>query len=135
MVYLAEAHASDVWQMPSNVKDDVVIETPGSLDERRAVARSCITRLSIELPAVVDEYDDRTEIAYTAWPDRLYVIDRDGNVSAKSTPGPFGFDVGLVATELARLVPNPSPPTPGEGLPALRQELEQATVPPNGPGA
>lgn len=135
MVYLVEAHASDVWQMPSNVRDDVLVATPANLEQRCQVARSCITRLSIELPAVVDEFDNRTEVAYTAWPDRLYVVDRDGRVAAKSAPGPFGFDVKLVEDALARLVPAPSAPPSGSagGIDALKRDLDAAAPTPTAP--
>jgi type I thyroxine 5'-deiodinase len=91
VVYIVEAHASDVWQMDSNVKQGVVFAMPKSLGEREAVADSCVRKLHIEIPAVVDDFENSTEKAYTGWPDRLYVIDRDGRVAAKTQPGPFGF--------------------------------------------
>lgn len=50
-----------------------------------------MTRLGIKLPAVVDRFDDAVEHAYSGWPDRLYVIGRDGRIAYKSRPGPFGF--------------------------------------------
>jgi hypothetical protein len=36
-------------------------------------------------------YSRRTEKAYTGWPDRLYVIDREGRIAHKGKAGPFGF--------------------------------------------
>jgi type I thyroxine 5'-deiodinase len=63
-----------------------------------------MTRLAIELPAVVDTFDDATERAYTAWPERLYVIDRDGRIAYKSAPGPFGFKPADLEAALSRLV-------------------------------
>jgi hypothetical protein len=47
--------------------------------------------LGIEMPAVVDAFDNPTDAAYSGWPDRLYVIARDGHIAYKSDPGPFGF--------------------------------------------
>jgi hypothetical protein len=47
--------------------------------------------------------DNRTERAYTAWPDRIYVVDRDGNVAYKSEAGPFGFKPDLLPDVLDRL--------------------------------
>jgi type I thyroxine 5'-deiodinase len=35
----------------------------------------------------------------------MYVIDRDGKVSYKSKPGPFGFKPQLVEETLQRIVP------------------------------
>ena len=40
---------------------------------------------------MVDGLENKTEQAYTGWPDRLYLIDREGKVAFKSKPGPFGF--------------------------------------------
>jgi type I thyroxine 5'-deiodinase len=91
IVYIQEAHAADVWQMSSNVKQNVVFTLPKSLDERAQVADSCVRNLHIDIPALLDDFGNSTEIAYTGWPDRLYVIDREGRVAFKSKPGPFGF--------------------------------------------
>ena len=91
MVYITEAHPSDVWQMESNLKDKVVFASPRNEDERASVAGACVRKLGIEVPALLDEFGNSTEGAYTAWPDRLYLIDRKGRVAYKSKPGPFGF--------------------------------------------
>ena len=91
MVYISEAHPSDVWQMKSNIEDKVVFASPKSEDERQNVAGMCVRKLGITVPAVLDEFGNSTEGNYTAWPDRLYLIGRDGKVVYKSKPGPFGF--------------------------------------------
>jgi hypothetical protein len=91
IVYIQEAHSSDLWQMESNVKQNVVFANPRSLEERESVAGSCVRNLHIEIPALIDAIRNSTETDYTGWPDRLYVIDRDGRVVYKSHPGPFGF--------------------------------------------
>ena len=77
--------------MQSNVKDNVLFASPKTLQEREAVAGSCVRKLGIKFPAVIDNIDNRTEQAYTGWPDRLYLIDREGKGAFKSKPGPFGF--------------------------------------------
>ena len=91
MVYISEAHPSDVWQMQSNLKDNVVFASPRNEEERAFVAGACVRKLGIEVPAVLDEFGNSTESAYTAWPDRLYLIDSHGKVVYKSKAGPFGF--------------------------------------------
>ena len=91
VVYITEAHPSDVWQMESNVRDKVVFASPRNQDERAAVAGSCVRKLGVEIPALLDEFGNSTESAYTAWPDRMYLIDGTGHVVYKSRPGPFGF--------------------------------------------
>lgn len=105
MVYILEAHPSDAWQMPVNVRDHVVFASPKSSEERGEVANSCVRKLGIEIPALVDDMKDTVETAYTGWPDRLYVIDTQGRVAYKSAPGPFGFEPRGVAATLKRLAP------------------------------
>ena len=44
--------------------------------------------------------DDGTERAYTAWPDRIYLIDQDGRIRFKTEPGPFGFSTSQLEVAL-----------------------------------
>jgi Iodothyronine deiodinase len=102
-VYILEAHPSDVWQMQSNIKDQVVFASPRNEDERGLVAGSCVRKLGIKFPAVLDEFGNTTERAYTGWPDRIYLIDSTGRVAYKSKPGPFGFKPGALRAALQGL--------------------------------
>ncbi len=104
MVYITEAHPTDVWQMESNVKDKVVFASPRSEEEREFVAGACVRKLGIEIPAVLDEFGNSTESAYTGWPDRLYLIDSRGRVAYKSKPGPFGFKSDELKAAIQKVV-------------------------------
>ena len=104
IVYITEAHPSDVWQMQSNIKDKVIFSSPKSEEERALVAGACVRKLGIEIPAVLDVFGNSTEQAYTAWPDRIYLIDARGRVAYKSTPGPFGFKPEELKNALTRVV-------------------------------
>ncbi len=77
--------------MPSNIRDNVVFASPRNYEERQVLGQSCTRSLHIEFPALVDDFTDSTERAYTGWPDRIYLIDKQGRVAYKSAPGPFGF--------------------------------------------
>jgi type I thyroxine 5'-deiodinase len=57
------------------------------------------------MPALLDEFGNSTESAYTAWPDRIYLIDTSGKVAYKSKPGPFGFKPDELQAALHRVVP------------------------------
>ncbi len=89
--------------MESNEREGIVHENPQVYDERVKLAGTCSTNLGIEFPALVDRIENSTEIAYTGWPDRLYVIDRDGRVAFKSAAGPFGFKTDQLANALAQI--------------------------------
>src|SRR5450755_3291303 len=103
-VYILEAHPSDVWQMQSNIKDSVVLASPKDEEDRALIAGACVRKLGIQIPAVIDEFGNSTEQAYTGWPDRLYLIDASGHVAFKAKPGPFGFKSEELRTALVRLV-------------------------------
>jgi hypothetical protein len=105
VVYIGEAHPSDAWQLPSNITDKVEYDSPQDFEGRAELAEVCVVRLGIELPAIIDRFDDATEKAYSGWPDRLYVIDRDGRIAYKSRPGPFGFKPAELEAALQRVVP------------------------------
>jgi hypothetical protein len=105
VVYITEAHPTDVWQTESNIKEKIVFASPRSEEERSFVAGSCVRKLGIEIPAVLDEFGNSTENAYTAWPDRLYLIDAAGRVAYKSRPGPFGFSADELKTALQKVIP------------------------------
>jgi len=104
VVYILEAHPSDVWQMESNIRDQVVLASPKDEEERATVAGACVRKLGIKFPAVLDEFGNTTERAYTGWPDRIYLIDSGGRVVFKSRPGPFGFKPEELAAALASAV-------------------------------
>jgi Iodothyronine deiodinase len=104
VVYITEAHPSDIWQMQSNIRDKVIFANPQTEEERAFVAGACVRKLGIKIPAVLDEFGNSTERAYTGWPDRLYVIDAAGHVVYKSKPGPFGFKPDELKPPLARVI-------------------------------
>src|SRR5438034_3470930 len=89
--------------MQSNVKDSVVFATPKNEDERAFVAGACFRKLGIKFSAVLDEFGNSTEQAYTGWPDRIYLVDQNGRVAYKSRPGPFGFKADELSAALGKL--------------------------------
>jgi hypothetical protein len=50
-----------------------------------------VRKLNIEFSTVVDNMDNAVELNYAAWPDRLYLVGRDGRIAYKGAPGPRGF--------------------------------------------
>ena len=77
--------------MSSNVNDGVLFDSPDTAEERVDIANMCVVKLAVKIPALLDGIDNRTERAYTGWPDRLYIIGTDGRIRYKSAAGPFGF--------------------------------------------
>ena len=105
-MYIEEAHPTDLWQLSSNIKDGVLFESPRTDEERIAVANTCIVRLAVKIPSLLDGIDNRVERAYTGWPDRLYIIGTNGRIAYKSAPGPFGFSTKELEASLEQLLPS-----------------------------
>ena len=91
MVYLKEIHPTDGWQVDENEAEGVLVPQHGSMEERVAVGQTCMVKMALEMPAVVDEMDDAVAIAYGAMPERLYLIGDDGRVAYKGGVGPMFF--------------------------------------------
>ena len=91
VVYVREAHPADGWRMPVNDRAGIVINNPKTSDEREAVAGTCAQMLKISIPIIVDGIDDAVEKKYAGWPDRIYIISKDGTIAFKGKPGPAGF--------------------------------------------
>ncbi len=48
-------------------------------------------QLNLTIPTAVDDMKDTVNQLYKAWPERIYVIGKDGKVAYKSGIGPWGF--------------------------------------------
>jgi hypothetical protein len=77
--------------MRDNRRSGIAVQDPRSTEERLVVAQTCGVRLRLEMPMVVDAADNAVASTYGGWPDRLYLIDREGRIAYQSGEGPFGF--------------------------------------------
>jgi len=106
VVYIKEAHAIDS-PMPITRPGSPLVQEPVTLDERQKLAKQCTTALAMEkIPTLVDELDDGVGARYAAWPDRLFLVGKDGKLAFVGGPGPFGFKpeelAEAIKQELAR---------------------------------
>ena len=87
--------------MESNVKDDVCYAQPKNLEQRVYIANDFIKRYKYPVPFGIDDMSNGAEGAYSAWPERLYVIDENGHIAYKGGNGPFKYDPKEVRSWLA----------------------------------
>src|SRR5206468_7455206 len=72
-------------------------------------------------------------IAYSAWPDRIYVVDVAGRVAYKGAPGPWGFRTAEAAAMIERLLVPSSDRGSDQGAePTRRQPVGQPAGPVGG---
>ncbi len=93
VVYVQEAHPTDGWQTDSNVAEGILFRQHQSYQERESVAQSCSIDLHIGLPIIIEEMDNAIDEAYGAAPERLYLVDVDGNVAYHGGAGPHFFNL------------------------------------------
>ena len=78
-----------------------------------------MARLRTRIPVLLDDVDDAVALAYGGWPDRLYLIGRDGRVAFQGEAGPDGFKpeelAAAIETELGQSGPDPRPADTGPG--------------------
>ena len=79
------------WILPENRRSGLAVREPTSDEERRGVASTCATSLQLQMPMVVDGVDNAVASAYGGWPDRPYLVGRDGRIAFQGGEGPFGF--------------------------------------------
>jgi Iodothyronine deiodinase len=111
VVYIKEAHPEDGWVLSDNRDHGIAVVDPASEAERAEVAEACAARLEIRMPVLLDATDDEVARRYGGWPDRLYLIARDGRVAFQGGEGPFGFKPeeleAAIEAELATHLPRP----------------------------
>lgn len=90
-IYIKEAHPTDEWQMPINVTEGVCYKQPTTLKERSLIAKDFIERSRCSIPMALDNMKNEANDLYSAWPERIYVIDENGKIAYKGATGPFGF--------------------------------------------
>ena len=92
LVYIREAHPDSVLYTLKDGKE--VLEKIGqteTLDKRAEHAEICVAALKLSVPTVIDGDDNAVNTAYAGWPDRMYVVGKNGLIAYKGKPGPSGF--------------------------------------------
>jgi hypothetical protein len=91
LIYVREAHPIDGVIAARNEREGISLATAQTMDQKEAHADICIVKLDMKFPTLVDGMDNQVETVYAGWPDRLYLIGKDGRVAFKNAPGPAGF--------------------------------------------
>ena len=89
LVYVREAHSTDGWR--AHHSGWSIITDPRNDEERKAAAAQACAMLKVPFPIVVDTMDDTVAERWSAWPERLFVVDVDGLVAYVGGQGPWGY--------------------------------------------
>ena len=95
VVYITEAHALDGARPLGGGDGHPIVEEPITLGERKAVATTCERELDLSpLKVVIDDMKNTAGTAYSAHPDRLYLVGKAGKIAYAGARGPRGFKPG-----------------------------------------
>ena len=59
-------------------------------------------RTSLNTDLAVDGMDNKVQLAHAGWPDRRYMIGRDGRIAFKGPCGPAGFRPPLLEAAIEK---------------------------------
>lgn len=94
----------DEWQLEDNEKEGVLFKQHTHFAERVSAAQACVQDLDLRIPALVDGMDDAAAEAFSAWPERIYIVNQAGRIHYLGGPGPQGFDPKEARSSLATLL-------------------------------
>ncbi len=97
LVYINEAHAAD-GRRPVEYAKELGITEHTSYGERCEVASKLLDDKSLTIPTVIDGMDNKVNKAYSAWPDRIFLVGKDGRLAIAADRGPFGYVPALEKT-------------------------------------
>jgi len=100
LVYIREAHPTGSRRPAPHVK----IGQPETLEERWGVARKFCTHYKLSIPTLVDDMKDSLSRAYNAFPDRLFILGKDGKIAYRGGRGPRGFKITEMEKALKRIL-------------------------------
>jgi len=98
LIYIKEAHAAD-GRAPVFYAKELGITEHTDYGERCEVAERLFKEKKLTLPCLIDSMDDVANKAYRAFPDRVFLVRKDGRLAVAAKRGPWGFKPALEETE------------------------------------
>lgn len=99
-VYIQEAHPTDGRRPSRTVK----IDTHKTLDDRKSAAEGCAKKSPLKVPVLLDDMKDTVAKAYSANPERFFILDAEGKVAYAGERGPHGVDLDAFEKRLKELL-------------------------------
>ncbi len=114
MVYIREAHAAD-GDRPAGIAREKEINQQTTYEGRCTTAKMLLDDESLTIPCLIDSMDNKTNTAYSAQPDRVFLVRKDGRLAVAADRGPRGFapaveDVNKWLTEFRKTSKEPALP-------------------------
>ena len=103
IVYIRDTHPMLGFRAPTNDRLGIDPEKePKTLADREKWACEDRKKMKCTIPVVMDRFDDNTLKAYDAFPQRVFVLYKNGRIVFVSS-GPVGFDTESVTEAVKSL--------------------------------
>ncbi|MGJ8726608.1 MAG: deiodinase-like protein [Roseibacillus sp.] len=99
-VYIQEAHATD-GRRPSRTVEIALHKT---IEDRQVAAKGCSAESPLKVPVLIDDIEDTVSKAYSALPERFFILGTDGKVAYSGKRGPHGVDIDALEKRLVELI-------------------------------
>ncbi len=96
-VYIQEAHATDGRRPSRTVK----VALHKTLEDRKKAASGCATVSPLKAPVLLDDMEDSVSTAYSALPERFFILGTDGKIVYAGKRGPHGIDLDALEKSIA----------------------------------
>lgn len=96
IVYISEAHAADD-RSPVGYAKELGINEHKTYGERCEVATRLQREKKLTIPCLIDNMDNAVSQNYSGWPDRVFLVRKDGTLAVAGQRGPWGFKPGMEA--------------------------------------
>jgi len=137
LVYINEAHAADSsW--PVQYAKEKGINDHEDIDDRCTTAKLLMDEKALTIPCLVDSMANKVNKAYSAWPDRVFLIRTDGRLAVAAARGPFGYKPAIDEVEAwlkSFRADAAEPPLPDSAAPAGKEQDVQTMFPDEQPEA
>jgi hypothetical protein len=98
LIYIREAHAAD-GQRPGRIGLQLDIKEHQNYEDRCNVAERLTQDRKLTMPVLIDDFENSTDLAYQAKPDRVFLVRTDGRLAVAADRGPRGFAPALKQCE------------------------------------
>ena len=97
IVYINEAHPAD-GDWPVEFAKEKGLNEHVTYHDRCTSAEMMLVEEAVTIPCLIDNMDNKVNEAYSAWPDRIFVVRTDGTLAVAGKRGPFGFAPAIKET-------------------------------------
>ena len=99
-IYIQEAHGTDGRRPSRTVK----IANHKTIEDRKKAAEGCAAASKLKVPVLLDDMKDSVAKAYSAMPERFFILNPNGKVSYAGGRGPRGVDLDALEKSLKGLL-------------------------------